>query len=67
MTRKDYILIARAVSKTYRDCDNHAGDAWFALDKLVANLAIALADDNPRFNRTIFGLACGLPATESTP
>lgn len=61
MTRKDYKLIADAVKST-RHCWLHPKDeeaASYILDELANILANKLANDNSRFNRDKFIVACG--------
>jgi hypothetical protein len=53
MTRKDYKLIAEVIAVSW------FGSAELKAD-LVNNLADKLAQDNPRFNRSIFLIACGV-------
>lgn len=57
MTRKDYILLAEAIS----DSGSNLGhDTWDEARKEIARfIADALASDNPRFNRARFMAACG--------
>ena len=59
MTKKDYELIAAAVREnaalTRRD------DAFkAAVADVAGSLAVALASDNPRFDRARFLAACGV-------
>ena len=63
MTKKDYIAIAKiidAISNTTRDYDPRCGGA---IDEILGELVLALAaycqDDNPRFDRAKFIIACG--------
>lgn len=49
MTRKDYIIIARAIKNAE------------SVAELAYRLADAMQADNPEFNRTKFLKACGLP------
>ena len=53
MTKKDYELIA----STLRAQEYIAGLTY---ETLVKNLATALADTNPRFDRARFLTACGV-------
>jgi|LakMenE01Jun11ns_1017448.scaffolds.fasta_scaffold7689292_2 hypothetical protein len=53
MTRKDYKLIAEVISTSW------FGSADLKLS-FASNLADELAQDNPRFNRSIFLTACGV-------
>lgn len=60
MTRKDYGLIALAVEAAMPD-DPDAEPRWSdAVEQVAHNLASALAQDNPRFNRDKFLQACGV-------
>lgn len=58
MTRKDYVLLADAL--------NAAFQATWSLDQrdshriICATVAVALAKDNPRFDRARFLTACGV-------
>lgn len=65
MTRKDYELIAGAVSRSRMaktlDADaKRRGAAEDALRLVAIDLAATLAHDNPRFDRDRFLKACGL-------
>ena len=53
MTRKDYVLIAKAIAKAYTISDNHV-DAVDTIAFVTECIADALADDNPRFDRARF-------------
>lgn len=60
MTRKDYELIAGAISHAVK---NYDGEDWTMLGAgaaIARLLADELAEDNPRFNREIFLAACGV-------
>jgi len=60
MTRKDYILISDELYAARQvDYDKHAVNA---VDRIIEGLASIFARDNPRFNRTKFLTACGVPA-----
>ena len=61
MTRKDYELIA----KVLRDFVGDGGDV-IDRDKIAYELANALSQDNPRFDRKRFLIASGY-LTENTP
>jgi hypothetical protein len=66
MTRKDYELVAQAISRTteHDPQDEHTAEGWHAATSAVAHrLADALASDNPRFNRVRFLRACNMHAT----
>lgn len=54
MTRKDYVLIAAAI----RAADD--GMCHITIRHLANELAAALAEDNPRFDRERFLIACGV-------
>lgn len=57
MTRKDYVLIAAAIAAA----EIHAMDgAEYARKCIAHNIALALATDNPRFDRERFLKACGV-------
>lgn len=63
MTKKDYVLIAKAISKAKRQVialNTHSlGDAFLAgINQTQLNLSNAFADDNPNFDRVKFDLAC---------
>lgn len=57
MTRKDYKLIAQAISEAHEDNwgDSIANEGIYWVTKLLAE---SLAKDNPRFNRDKFMQAC---------
>lgn len=67
MTKKDYVLIANAVStvlERYKgEHDNIALNVCYGVESVVKSLAEELQKENPRFNREIFLNACmlGLP------
>jgi hypothetical protein len=56
MTRKDYIVIAQAISAARHE--NQSASARDALDSVVLNLLPALRADNPAFNAGKFAEAC---------
>lgn len=61
MTRKDYVVIARAVSNATREFGEEGvgdGGAFDGIDTVVDFLASALKQDNPRFDRERFIAAC---------
>ena len=66
MYRKDYILIAKAISEirsSYINSDMGHEDVYQrveALDDLVINLCCHLTEDNPKFNLTLFKSASGM-------
>jgi hypothetical protein len=60
MTKKDYELIAKVLDGS---AQSHAlnpftGKSLFV--ELVEDFATALQNENPRFNRDIFFMACGV-------
>jgi hypothetical protein len=55
MTRKDYVLIAEVLSKFTAE-----GGVAIERDAMAYDLADALAQDNPRFNRKRFLIASGV-------
>jgi hypothetical protein len=57
MTRKDYVLIAAAVSAAAIPSQPMAE---FAREAVAVRLADALGRDNPRFDRERFLKACGV-------
>ena len=61
MTRKDYVSIAAAVA-VVRDSYsfNWNPNLFRALDDVAKQLAVHLAQDNPRFDRARFLKACGV-------
>lgn len=62
MTRKDYELIARALKEArmhaIRSDAEEGGGFWLRV--VASELALALASDNPRFDRDRFLKACGV-------
>jgi hypothetical protein len=56
MTRKDYILIAKAISETRYNTTNL--NYYQALNDVALNLAKALEAQNPRFDTAKFFQAC---------
>jgi len=65
MTRKDYILIAKAVKEMNDRALNipHAHDRMMArmvVSGLAHEIATELGNTNPRFDRNKFLTACGL-------
>lgn len=76
MTRKDYILLAKAISDTQDRIRNNVGgdgdytkcgDQLRGVRRVAAHLADALAADNPRFDAGRFLTACGYGATTMNP
>lgn len=59
MTRKDYVLIASAIreARVSQDVDR---------ENMAGAIAVKLAEDNPRFDREIFLLACLGSVPETT-
>lgn len=58
MTKKDYILIARAMYEARPDRTDVARDGvWL---ECVSELAEALGKDNPRFDMPTFYTVCGV-------
>jgi hypothetical protein len=57
MTKKDYLLIAQAIAETW--CHYESQKA------IAENLATALENTNPLFNKTRFLVACGVMTTET--
>ncbi len=67
MTRKDYILIARELSHSYR-CAGVSTPATEAIMHVARNIAHQLKDDNPRFDFHHFlAVVRGEKALESRP
>lgn len=62
MTRKDYILIAEAITAEANEWSDQP-EAFAAIGHTASRIASALQRDNPRFNRAMFMNACGLSAT----
>jgi hypothetical protein len=63
MTRKDYVLIAKAVQEAQIRAftTDHDYAAFVAgVHAVVQETMRVLAEDNPRFNRERFAQACGL-------
>jgi hypothetical protein len=56
MTRKDYIILARALNSTYRSaCESkQSADVLEAILRTSYSVASELSEDNPRFNGTHF-------------
>lgn len=61
MTRKDYQLIADAITAEVNEWSDRP-EAFAAIGHTASRIASALRRDNPRFNRERFMDACGLPA-----
>jgi hypothetical protein len=60
MTKKDYELIAAAISGTIAEAARRGEDVADIFYDLAENLATGLETDNPRFNRETFRKACGV-------
>lgn len=60
MTRKDYELIADAISGTILEYARQGEDVADVMRELAENLATELEMDNPRFDREKFRKACGV-------
>ncbi|KQR67855.1 hypothetical protein [Rhizobium sp. Leaf341] len=63
MTRKDYVLISKAIKRAvdqWSGLTPERGDVEAALSDLASDLAGELAADNPRFEANRFLSACGL-------
>ncbi len=62
MTKKDYILVAKAIKNHYETWANYYSDYEpnVKLGYLVQDLANTLARDNSRFDRQRFLTACGI-------
>ena len=61
MTKKDYERLATALQEAYRDAariGNCSGEATHGVDCALATLSRALQQDNIRFDRDRFLLAC---------
>ena len=61
MTRKDYILIAKALKQAEpTDDENEQGTALSGWVKSVKYVAVTLGRENSRFNEDKFLEACGI-------
>lgn len=63
MTRKDYIIIADAISDVgnHNATDDDYREGWHAANSAIAHkMASALAAENHRFDRNKFLIACGM-------
>jgi hypothetical protein len=58
MTKKDYVKLADAVARQAKI--NVAGMEWISKTALVKWIMPVLSEDNPRFSRERFWVACGL-------
>jgi hypothetical protein len=59
MTKKDYVVIAAVLDRIRLDFDMD-GEDTVSLSLVAEELATALADTNPRFDRARFLTACGM-------
>ncbi len=59
MTKKDYVVIAAVLDRIRLDFDMD-GEDTVSLSLVAEELATALADTNPRFDRARFLTACGV-------
>ena len=66
MTKKDYVLIARAINFTRFELRQHLSNKEMGagVDRVVEELVKELQNENPRFNRSKFIEACGLNPVE---
>lgn len=64
MTKKDYVLIARAIMDARpiksRDAHLHVRNGHTTCDGVAQNVADAMQRENPRFDRARFLTACGV-------
>ena len=59
MTRKDYVMIAKTLkNERYQFAENE--DGYALLNILAHQFANQLEQDNPRFDRARFLVACGV-------
>jgi hypothetical protein len=58
MTRKDYVVIAKALLDT-KPIGSHGRDEVSQWEYTVTVMMDRLAGTNPRFDKTIFAKACG--------
>lgn len=56
MTRKDYIVLARALASVRPLTEG--SDEWWQWVTDCASISMALAEDNPRFDLARFSAAC---------
>ena len=61
MTKKDYELIADAISGTIAEAARGGEDITAIMYDLAENLSVGLEMDNPKFDFGTFLKACGLP------
>lgn len=62
MTKKDYILIAKAVKEARDDVQNAPHNEKYIVSTVAFALARELEKDNSRFDRQKFIEACGIEA-----
>lgn len=60
MTKKDYVLIAKALRGARTALPSERPDAVQQSEDDAHSIADALAQDNPRFDRDRFLAACGV-------
>ncbi len=63
MTRKDYELLASAISVNYEFAVKHRKEQPtpdFVIELLTQTLASVLKEDNPKFDKEKFFKACGM-------
>lgn len=58
MTKKDYIVIARALNKVGKNTPVQKKQQWQAIMNVVIALGQELQEDNPRFDYHRFVEAC---------
>lgn len=63
MTRKDYELIAVALKRALLTAGVRTGAAKGVVD-CINKVGLALANENPRFDRDRFNQACGIGGGE---
>jgi hypothetical protein len=56
MTKKDYELVAKSISKTLSGVED--GEELLVIMRVVDNLVESFKADNPRFNESRFRKAC---------
>ena len=59
MTKKDYVMIAE-IFKSNREDFIEGEDGYTVIRIMAHQIANALQEDNPRFNRALFLTACGV-------
>lgn len=58
MTRKDYVLIAKAIKEAYEGAFN--AEIQIGVKRTASILAQSIQNENPKFDRAVFFEACGL-------